>query len=500
MSADTYSINVRSGGRTLVSCDGFSVPQDKVTFLFGESGIGKSVLCKALYGLLDPCRLDISVNSRPYEQHLRGAWTKAIFENSFFVFQEPSSHLNPLIRIRDQLSEGALSAYAGGDAALKDLWEGASDADIAKITALYPKPYRPSGGEKQRVLLAMAFKKIDIFLQTKPAGQPSLFVFDEPTGSLDNKYRNLFLKALLEKFSRRPFTVMFITHDYSIISQVYQHHPDLLPSVCFKELSRTGEAGSVELHDFSAEEYLQWLRLAAPPRYEQSAHRREVLRVQPVFSIFGRNHRICKDPGRTLETPLVINAGEMVYVKAASGVGKTTLAKIIMGLYRAESFSMTLSKLSVTHATPLSVWARSIWGSRAGMVFQHADEALDLAADIQETFKGLPTKQKFDFPLLQKTMAQLFNPANLTAQFLARKVANLSGGQKQRLNLLRTLALATDLIILDEPLNGLDFRGVTRVLAMLEEKRKSGTALLLISHNEEIFDSIVDAAQTYFLS
>jgi energy-coupling factor transport system ATP-binding protein len=146
------------------------------------------------------------------------------------------------------------------------------------------------------------------------------------------------------------------------------------------------------------------------------------------------------------------------------------------------------------------MWPRRIWGKKAGMVFQHADEALDMEANISETFMGLPTAAGFDERDIVAILGSLFDKDALTPDFLKRKVAFLSGGQKQRLNLLRTLALATDLIILDEPLNGLDFRGVTRVLGLLEEKRRSGSALLLISHNEEIFDSLVDEDHRYYLA
>jgi peptide/nickel transport system ATP-binding protein len=494
-----YSIHIKSAGRTIVSCKDFSVPFNKITFLFGESGIGKSLLCKALYGLLDGDELEVTVNGRPYRDHCARHETKDIFSSSFFVFQEPSSHLNPLKRIGEQIREGSLEGAENRDVIMQRLWQNARDDSIRTILDLYPKPYRPSGGEKQRILLAMAFEKIDLFLKMRKENQPTFFVFDEPTGSLDNAYRNLFLRFLFEKYSLYPFTVMFITHDYSIISEIYEHYQHLLPAIHFKELSRKGDA-AVELHDFSAREYLAWLEAASPPKYGVADSRREVLRVEPEFSIFGRNHRICKDPGRTLPVPLILCQGELVYIKAESGVGKTTLAKIIMGLYPAQQFAMSLSGLAVTNRTSPGFWPRRIWGKKAGMVFQHADEALDMEANIAETFKGLPFPDGIGTHDIVPILSPLFDESGLTADFLKRKVAFLSGGKNQRLKLLRTLTLAPDLIILDEPLNGLDFMGVTRVLGLLEEKRIGGSALLLISHNEEIFDSLVDEDHRYYLA
>jgi ABC-type multidrug transport system ATPase subunit len=133
------------------------------------------------------------------------------------------------------------------------------------------------------------------------------------------------------------------------------------------------------------------------------------------------------------------------------------------------------------------------------MVFQHADEALDLEATVAETFSGLPLGYQLNGERLHIELAELFE-GGVTDSFLSKKVKYLSGGQKQRLNLLRTIILRPDLVILDEPLNGLDFDSVRKVIDLLEEKRKAGSALLMISHNEEIFDALVDKEHCYYLS
>jgi peptide/nickel transport system ATP-binding protein len=341
MSGVRYAITISSDGRTVVAVDDFSFVRDEITFLFGESGIGKSMLCKAVYGQLDPDDLQVTVNGMPYRAFCASPETRAVKKSSFFVFQEPSSHLHPLMPIADQLREGSIAGSANEERILSRFWKTADSAKLKGILDVYPKPYRPSGGEKQRVLLAMAFKKIALLDAAKTA-VPTFFVFDEPTGSLDNSYRDLFLDFLFEEYRRKPFTAMVITHDYSIISEVRNNHRDLLPRVHYKELSRKGE-GSVSLSDFSPDDYLSWLeRRSGARKVSAPAAAEEVIRVAPEFRIFGRSHRIFRDPERTEEAELVIRKGEMVYVKAPSGVGKTTLVKIIVGLYAPEKFSMTL--------------------------------------------------------------------------------------------------------------------------------------------------------------
>lgn len=495
MNSRTFDISVGTAERPIVTVKDYPVYDNCITFLFGESGIGKSVISKALYGFLNGTDLQISINNKTYGTHLKEPWTKSVKRNSFFVFQEPSSHLNPLLKVREQLNEGSL---AGIDekTILARLWQTSSDIALRKLLDVYPKPYRPSGGEKQRILLAMAFKRIDAWIASGEPDASTYFVFDEPTGSLDNNYRNLFLELLFEKYRARPFTILIITHDYSIISEMYQRHRDLIDRVRFKELSREKDA-RVAVGDFSADDYLHWLD-APRTSHTQNLVAEPVLEVQPDFSIFGRHLTIFSDSDRTIRQPMVIHKGEMVYLKAPSGIGKTTLAKIIMGIYHPEAFTMTLDDLSITHRSPPSLWASSIWGRRAGMVFQHADEALNLASTVRETFKGLPLKKRLSGNDLTNHLMELFDRP-IAPSFLNKKVSFLSGGQKQRLNLLRSLILGTGLIILDEPLNGLDFTSVKKVLNLLDEKRAGGSALLMISHNEEIFEHFIPEESIYYL-
>jgi ABC-type multidrug transport system ATPase subunit len=84
--------------------------------------------------------------------------------------------------------------------------------------------------------------------------------------------------------------------------------------------------------------------------------------------------------------------------------------------------------------------------------------------------------------------------------FYRRRVETLSGGQKQRLNLLRSLLLDAEVLILDEPLNGLDFLSIRKVIAHLQRRMELGSAMLVISHNEEIFDAITPPDGVYYLA
>lgn len=495
-----FPFNVRIGAneRTLVDIKDFEVSPGRITFLFGESGIGKSLLSRAIYGLLDPDEFTVTINGEPYRTYLGRGETLEQRKNGFFVFQEPSSHLNPLLTLRTQLNEGSLVHAPDDSGIMQRLWDARGIDDIERLLAVYPKPYRPSGGEKQRMFLVMALKKIDILLKDKSASPESMFVFDEPTGSLDNHYRDVFLALLFNRFRLHHFTVLLITHDYSMISQVSGSHRDIMEFVSFKEMSL--RHGSLVLADFQPSVYLTWLekQKIEADAGQTSPGGQPLLSVESGASVFGQTLVVSRDAEGKDVCPLEILAGAMTYLKAPSGTGKTTLMKMIMGLVRGDHLRLHLNGALITERTPRKYWQDHLWGRKLTMVFQHADEALNPRSTVAETFQGLPLRGQITDDGIRRILGELFD-FDITDEFLHRRVDALSGGQKQRLNLLRSLSLDTDILVLDEPVNGLDFESITKVLSMIRMRQRSGKGILLVSHNEEIFDALVSRQHIYYL-
>ena len=497
MNSFRWDIDIASGRRTLASIRDFSVQDNHLTFLFGESGIGKSLISKAAYGLLNPDDLDVHINGISAESYNVSNEAKALQRNSFFVFQEPSSHLHPLLTLGTQLQEGSLAAATTEERILASLWENASHDEIRRLLEVYPKPFRPSGGEKQRILAAAALMKIDM-LAALPPDTRTFFVFDEPTGSLDNHLRDVLLDQIFDRFRRQRFTLLLITHDYSMISKVRESAADLLASIDFRELSL--RRGELSLNTFQPETYVSWIKDGIARRSLVSLREpRDLLcEVSERTRVFNRQLVTSRDEAGNNIVPLQLMKGSMVYLKAPSGTGKTTLVKIMMGLQRADAFRMALGSMLLTAATPSRSWQRGIWGRRMTMVFQHADEALNLQSTVRETFLGLPSSERITDYAIRETLAELFDPEDIGG-LLGQSVGTLSGGQKQKLNLLRGLFLHTDVLILDEPLNGLDFDSARKVIALIRKKQVEGKALLIISHNEEIFDAVTGKDETYYL-
>ncbi len=488
-------IKLYSNGRTIINAPSFDFEEGKISFLFGESGIGKSLLCKTVLGVLNPAELSGQINGLDYPEYRNSSECIELMNRSFFVFQEPSTHLNPTMMIAEQLELGLLADSAAPEETMNKLWTAYGDIEFKhKILNIFPKPFRPSGGEKQRVLLTMAFSAINKLQRINNIGIP-VYVFDEPTGNLDNQVRNGFLSLLYKMHCEKAFTAIVITHDYSIISEINNGSYGNNNYTCFRELKRNSD-GMVVLSNFASSRYSEWISTVSSISSKNRVSA-PVLKINGGFSMFGKKYFVSKWEDKKKPVELEINSGEVVYLKAGSGVGKTTLARTIIGLNKSNSINMEIKGLSINEQ-PIKFDYRRLWGKTIGMVFQHADESLDLKATVFETFSGLPLMESKNRKKILGFIRSLFD-VTTGDSFLDVRVEYLSGGQRQRLNLLRTMALETDLTILDEPLNGLDFDSSLKVLSLIREKTKKGKSFLVISHNEDIFDAIAGTDRTYYL-
>jgi len=494
VSASRFDIRIAAGGRPLVDAQDFPVEEGAITFLFGESGIGKSLIGKAMFGILDESEFRVSVNGVPYREYRDSPGARAGRENGFFMFQEPSSHLNPLLTLEQQMKEGTLARAADPLGTARELWRDAERGTLPLLLPVYPKAYRPSGGEKQRILAAMALARMDIALAEGAPG-PGLFVFDEPTGSLDRDARDRLLDRLFARYRLRHETILLITHDYGMIQYVQSRHRDIGKSFRFMELFVKG--GIARTREFDPARFLTWLGGLRPEPAE--AGKNPFLRVEGAIRVFGRVLGFSQAGNAGAGNVLAVRPGELVYLKAGSGIGKTTVAKIAIGLQNADYFRLEIDGVRLGNVSPRHYWRKHLWGKKMTMAFQHADEALNPRSSVDDTLRILDRKSSHESRDISKTLSGLFD-AEEVPELRRKKVWQLSGGQKQRLNLLRAFALETPLVILDEPLSALDFESIDRVLRLIHDARAGGRAILLISHNEDIFDRLVSPESVHVLS
>ena len=225
----------------------------------GESGCGKSVTWLAALGLL-PGKARVTGSVRLDGEELRGASHRLLERvrggRIAIIFQDPSSSLNPVLRVGRQITE-AVKLHRdlhGQDAKAEAirLMDMVGIPDARRRFDLYPHEF--SGGQCQRLMIAMAL-----------AGQPDYLIADEPTTALDATIQAQILDLLNELRAETGMATIFISHDLGAVAQVCDR-------VCVMYAGRIVEEGrTADLFDHPRHPYTRGLfdaipRLNAPRR------------------------------------------------------------------------------------------------------------------------------------------------------------------------------------------------------------------------------------------
>ena len=209
------NLSVRIGQKTLLDSLTFTVQAGEHLGLIGPSGSGKSMFARTVMGLL-PARANVSGSLQVAGKQIVGAPEKEMGEVrgalAAMIFQDPLTALDPLQRIGRQLSwpirhhQGVGKGKKLREAVRAALTE-VHLADADRIAHAYP--HELSGGQRQRVAIALAL-----------ACQPQILLADEPTTALDVTVQQQILQLLKEVTAARKTTLIFISHDLPVVTQL----------------------------------------------------------------------------------------------------------------------------------------------------------------------------------------------------------------------------------------------------------------------------------------
>ncbi|MET1036723.1 MAG: ABC transporter ATP-binding protein [Aeromicrobium sp.] len=476
----------RSGRTDVEAVRGVDVTVDagQIVALVGESGSGKSTTAHAVNGMLPAAGsvsggrilyrgLDLTTISSRDFRSLRG-------RSIGLVPQDPGTSLNPVARIGAQVAEPliihGLADRRDVDRQVHELLErvGIDRPDVRARQY----PHQLSGGLKQRVLIAIAL-----------AARPRLIIADEPTSALDVTVQRTVLDHITELVNEIGVAILLITHDLAVAAE----RADTVVVLNGGEVVESGTPEQVlqrPTHDYTR-------RLVADAPSLSGARRRTAPATvvpEPLLEVSGlrRTFRVGGDTIKAVDdVGFRLDRGRTLGLLGESGSGKSTTARIVVGLEQADAGSVLVDGRDVIGMgrKELRELRRSVQ-----IIYQNPISSLDprysVGRAIEEPLRAFGIG---DAASRRLRVAELLEQVALPAAFAERRPHELSGGQGQRVAIARAIALNPALLVCDEPVSALDVTVQAQILDLLTELQDElGLSYLFISHDLAVIRQISD--------
>ena len=353
-------------------------------------------------------------------------------------------------------------------------------------------PYEISGGQKQRVALGgVMVSGVDVLL------------FDEPLANLDPAAGKKAVELIDEIQKRTGCAVIIIEHRLEDVLHcpvdrvvlmgegriLFDGDPDSL--LCSDLLQKSGireplyvtalKYAGVPLDRDQRLSYLPELRLTeadrrrvadwffAQPEPEAEKAKKELLRAENIDFTYEGGHHALKGISAS------IAEGEMLSIVGTNGAGKSTFSKVLCGFEIPQKGTLTLS------GEDLSAYSIKERADRIGYVMQNPNQMISKTGIFDEVALGLRNRGVPE-EAVRPRVEKVLKTCGLYP-FRNWPVSALSYGQKKRVTIASILVLEPKIILLDEPTAGQDLYHYTQIMDFLAELNRSGTTVVLITHD-----------------
>lgn len=507
MSLIVNNLNVTLGNSCVLNNVSLKVADGERVGLVGSSGSGKSMLIRAVTGLLPEgakvsgsCKLgDLqTVGASDIEiAKLRGKYVGV-------VFQQANRALNPVLTVEQQVSLPLRIHYLLNDDDVHN-----RVCNMLEKVGLSPKlaskrTFELSGGQQQRVGIATAL-----------ITYPKLILADEPTTALDSVTQRDVVSMLTSLVDDMGASMLFVTHDFSVLSHSAQRcyvldSGNLVDSACVKDLlenpkvtstrilvesarkltlraknseSAFSESASASAKDTSAESISDSIY-----KSENSATLLSAKNIHVIFGSGKKSSEVLKG------VDLNLKVGESLAIIGGSGSGKTTLIRSILGLQKISEGTIEYD----SNIVALSNRKKSDFlalRSETSLVFQHPFAALDPRWTVEKSVAEPLNIRRKDLNLSKENLSKedvnnrvysVLKLVGLKPENFAQKYPHeLSGGQAQCVAIARALINDPRILIADEPMSAIDVAERTRILeafATIRSKRPN-MSCIFVSHD-----------------
>jgi peptide/nickel transport system ATP-binding protein len=455
----------------------WSINRGEVLAILGESGSGKSVSASAVMDLIDCPPGEITSGEILYEGRdllqMSAAERRAINGKRIaMIFQDPLSHLNPVYTVGWQIAEAlVVHGTLRAEAQAKTLELIAKVGILAPTEAAAKYPHQFSGGQRQRLMIAMAL-----------ALRPDVLIADEPTTALDVTVQAQIL-ALLQDLQRETgMALLIITHDLGVVAEI----ADKVVVMNKGEIVEQGSAA--EVYANPQHPYTKRLIGAAPGNglmHDTGPVCEPILRLEKVSKRYGAFDAL-------KEVSFELREGETLAIVGESGSGKSTTARLLLQLEAATSGRAIYNGRDLFTMTPRELFAirRDIQ-----MVFQDPTQSLNPRMTVYQLISEAWAIHREVLPKAKwrGRVEELLEQVGLTAEHMHRHPHQFSGGQRQRIAIARALALEPRVIVCDEAVSALDVQVQAQVIDLLDGlKDRLGLSYIFIAHDLPVVRDFAD--------
>lgn len=464
----------------------FDIAKGEKVLILGPSGSGKSTLAQCLNGIIP----NIHKGQAQGQVRIDGQdiFKQSIYDKSQLVstvLQDPDGQFIGLTVAEDLAF--ALENDCADQSEMKDkvaLW--AERLDLTSL--LNHRPQDLSGGQKQRVSLA------GVLIDESP-----ILLFDEPLANLDPKSgqetidlidkihkevgaTTIIIEHRLEDVLYRPVDRILLVNEGELL---FNGSPDeLLSSTLLLEngireplyvtVLRQLGFDTRSAQNLSQLDALDLSDLALPDRVlkdKKDSSSDSILKVEGLSVSYGDNPAIIEDLSFSLKK------GERLAIVGKNGAGKSTLAKALCGFVPSQG-KLTYKGQDVSQD---SIAERS---ERIGFVLQNPNQMISQTMIFDEVALGLRLRG-IEEAEVEERVHEVLKTCGLYS-FRNWPISALSFGQKKRVTIASILVLKPEIIILDEPTAGQDYKTYTDIMNFLDSLQKQGHTIVMITHDMQL--------------
>lgn len=464
----------------------FDIVKGEKVLILGPSGSGKSTLAQCLNGIIP----NIHKGQAKGQVRIDGQdiFKQSIYDKSQLVstvLQDPDGQFIGLTVAEDLAF--ALENDCANQSKMKDkvaLW--AERLDLTSL--LNHRPQDLSGGQKQRVSLA------GVLIDESP-----ILLFDEPLANLDPKSgqetidlidkihkevgaTTIIIEHRLEDVLYRPVDRILLVNDGTLL---FNGSPDeLLSSTLLLEngireplyvtVLRQLGFDTRDAQNLSQLDALDLSDLVLPDRVlkdKRDSSSESILKVEGLSVSYGDNPAIIDDMSFSLKK------GERLAIVGKNGAGKSTLAKALCGFVPSQG-KLTYKGQDISQD---SITERS---ERIGFVLQNPNQMISQTMIFDEVALGLRLRG-IEETEVEERVHEVLKTCGLYS-FRKWPISALSFGQKKRVTIASILVLKPEIIILDEPTAGQDYKTYTDIMNFLDSLQKQGHTIVMITHDMQL--------------